>query len=103
MKHALRYLQGIMDFGLRYVRVGGEELQGYIDSDWVESVVDRKSMSRCCFTMGSTRRLWYNMNQQSTILSSIEEKYMAANMASCEAVWLRKMFARLFDLEISQQ
>jgi hypothetical protein len=33
-------------------------------------------------------------------LSSTEAEYMAASMASCEAIWLRKLLAGLFDQEL---
>jgi hypothetical protein len=33
MKHVLRYLRGIIGYGLRYVLGGEVRLQGYIDSD----------------------------------------------------------------------
>jgi hypothetical protein len=32
-----------MDYGLRYLGDGEVKLQGYIDSDWVVTAVDRKS------------------------------------------------------------
>jgi hypothetical protein len=35
--------------------------------------------------------------QASVALSSIEVEYMAANSASCEAIWLRKLLAELTD------
>ena len=41
-KHVLRYLHGTMDYRLRYVKVGGVQLQGYIVSDWSKSAGDRK-------------------------------------------------------------
>jgi hypothetical protein len=44
-KHVLRYLRGTTGYGLRYVLVGGVRLQGYTDSNWAGSVVDRKSTS----------------------------------------------------------
>ncbi|WP_208081098.1 Ty1/Copia family ribonuclease HI, partial [Bacteroides uniformis] len=34
--------------------------------------------------------------QQSVALSSAEAEYMAASLASCEAIWLRKMLFGLF-------
>lgn len=33
-------------------------------------------------------------------LSSREAEYMVASMASCEVVWLHRMLARLFGLEM---
>jgi hypothetical protein len=44
-KHVLRYLRGTMEYGLRYLGGDGVELQGYTDSDWEGSAVDRKSTS----------------------------------------------------------
>jgi hypothetical protein len=42
-KHMLRYLHGTVGYGLRYVSGGDVKLQGYTDSDWAGSAVDRKS------------------------------------------------------------
>lgn len=83
------------------LEVGGVELQGYIDFDWVRSVVDRKSTSGCCFNLGSATISWYNRKQQPVALSSVKAEYMAISMVSCEEKWLRKMLARLFDLKHS--
>jgi hypothetical protein len=33
-------------------------------------------------------------------LITIDEEYIAASVASCEAVWLRKLLVGLFDLEL---
>ena len=52
-KHILRYLKGTIDYGLRYAGDCNFGLVGYTDSDWVGSVIDRKSTSGCCFSLGS--------------------------------------------------
>jgi hypothetical protein len=51
VKHVLRYLRGRVGYGLRYASSVDLSLQGYVD--WAGSVVDRKSTSGCCFTLGS--------------------------------------------------
>ena len=51
-KHVLRYLQGIVGYGLRYASSIDMRLQGYADFDWAGSKVDRKSTSGCCFNLG---------------------------------------------------
>jgi hypothetical protein len=53
-KHVLKYLRGIVEYGLRYLGDGEVKLQGYSDLDWAGSAIDRKSTSRCCFNLGST-------------------------------------------------
>lgn len=53
-KHVVRYLRGMVEYGLRYLGDGEMKLQGYIDSDWTGSATDRKSPSGCFFSWGST-------------------------------------------------
>jgi hypothetical protein len=95
-KHVLRYLRGTIGFGMRYVGGDGVRLHGYSDSDWEGSAVDRKSTYGGCFSLGSTVVSWYNRKQTSVALSSVEAEYMEASLASCEAIWLRKILAGLF-------
>jgi hypothetical protein len=100
-KHVIRYLKGTVEYGLRYVADCEFGLVGYIDSDWAGSgVTDWKSTSRCCFSLGSTVIAWRNRKQTSVALSTTEVEYIAACLASSEAVWLRKMFLGLFNLEM---
>jgi hypothetical protein len=47
--HVLSYLHGTIGYGLKYVSGGEVRLQGYIDSDWARSAVDRLSTLGCCF------------------------------------------------------
>eukprot|EP00253_Pinus_taeda_P016287 PITA_16287 len=64
------------------------------------SVVDRKSTSGCCFTLGSASISWMSRKQKSVALSTAEAEYIAASMTSCEAVWLRKLFSELFEFTL---
>eukprot|EP00253_Pinus_taeda_P026176 PITA_26176 len=95
-KHILRYLQGTMDYGLDYRQGDGVRLVGYTDSNWAGCASDRKSTSGCCFGLGSVVVSWFSRKQQSVALSSAEAEYMAASLASCEAIWLRKLLFGLF-------
>jgi hypothetical protein len=42
----------------------------------------------------------FSRKQKSVALNSIEAEYMAANQASCEALWLRKLLVRLFGVQL---
>ena len=53
-KNVLRYLKGIVDYGLKYDVNQKINLHGYVDSDWAGSAIDRKSTSGCCFSLGSS-------------------------------------------------
>eukprot|EP00253_Pinus_taeda_P007651 PITA_07651 len=90
--HYFLGLEGTVDYGLDYRQGDGVRLVGYIDSDWAGCASDRKSTSGCCFGLGSAVVSWFSRKQQSVALSSAEAEYMAASLASCEAIWLRKMF-----------
>ena len=52
-KHILRYLKGIVDYGLKYEVNHNINLEVYVDSDWVGSTIDRKRTSGCYFSMVS--------------------------------------------------
>ena len=54
VKHILRYLRGTVDYGLKYEVSQKINLEGYVDSNWVGSAIDRKSTSGCYFSMGSS-------------------------------------------------
>jgi hypothetical protein len=95
-----RYLKGIIDYGLRHVLDREIRLQGYDDSDWADSVTDRKSTSGFCFSMGSAVIAWFNRKQTSVALSMDEIEYITTCSTSSEVVWLQKLLAGLFDLEL---
>jgi hypothetical protein len=57
-KQVMRYLKGTLNCGLDYNGDHDFILSGFTDSDWVGSVSNRKSTSRCCFSMGSTMISW---------------------------------------------
>ena len=56
-KNLMRYLRGTINHGLRYT-AGSLKLHGYTDANWASSVVDRKSTSGCCFTLGFASISW---------------------------------------------
>jgi hypothetical protein len=99
-KHVMRYLKGTIDYGLSYDGDHDFTLSGYTDADWAGSVSDKKSTSRCCFSLGSAMISWQSRKQSSIALSIAEAEYIVACSASYEAIWLRKLLTGLFDLEM---
>ena len=53
-KNILRYLKGTFDYGLKYKDDQKIILEGYVDSDWVGSAINRKINIGCFFSMGSS-------------------------------------------------
>ena len=85
-KHILRYLRGTVDYGLKYESNQKINLEGYVDSDWAGSAIDRKSTSGCCLSMGSGVISWFSKKQFCVALSTAEAEYVASCSASCEVV-----------------
>ena len=59
-KNILRYLNGTIDYGIKYEANQKINLEGYVDSDWAGSAIDKKSTSRCCFSMRSGVISWFS-------------------------------------------
>ena len=98
----LRYLKDTIEYGLKYDGNCKIKLQDYTDADWAGSVIDRKSTYGCCFSLGSAVISWLSKKQSSVALSTAEAEYIAACLASGEAVWLRKLLIGLVDLEMDE-
>ena len=64
-KNVVRYLKGIVEYGLKYDTNQNINLEGYVDSDWVGSAIDRKRTS------------WCSRKQSCMALSTTEEKYVS--------------------------
>ena len=99
-KHILRYLRGTIDYGLKYEANHKINLEGYVDSDSAGSAINRKSTSGCCFSMGSCVISCFSRKQYCVALSITKAEYVAACLASCEAVWLWKLLSDIFDLKL---
>ena len=82
-KHALRYVKGTVDYGLKYEANQNINLEGYEDSDWTGNSIDRKSTLGCYFSMRSNVISWCRKKQSYVALSTIEAKYVA----TCSDIW----------------
>ena len=77
-----KHAGGTVDYGLKYDANQKINLEGYVDSDWVGSAIDRKSTSGCCFSMGLGVISWFSRKQSCVALSTAEAEYVAACSAS---------------------
>ena len=69
-KHAVRYLKGTVDYGLKYEANQKINLEGYVDSYWEGSAIDRKRTSRHYFSMRSGVISWFSRKQSCMALST---------------------------------
>jgi hypothetical protein len=88
-------LQGL-DHSLYYLRCPGEaHLVGYSDSDHVGDIDTSKSTSGILFFFGKSLVSWQSVKQQVVALSSCEVEYIAASIASTQALWLVRLLGDL--------
>ena len=85
-KHAVRYLKGTIDYGLKYKVNQKINLEGYVDLDWVGSAIDRKILLRCYFSMRSGVISWFSRKKSCMELSTTKEKYVATFSTIWEVV-----------------
>ena len=98
-KHALRYLKCTVDYGIKYEANQKTDLEGYVDLDWADSSIDRKSTSGCCFRMRSGMISWFSRKESCMALSTIEAKYVSTFSAIWEVVcFFWKLLVVLIDL-----
>ncbi|GKE66609.1 hypothetical protein Tco_1520770, partial [Tanacetum coccineum] len=70
-------------------------LTGYSDSDFGKDMNDGKSTGGTPFYMNGNLVTWASQKQRSVALSSCEAEFMAATMAACQGIWLRRLLTEI--------
>ena len=77
-KRVLRYLKGTINYGPIYEKdVKDLKVIGYCDSDFVDDMEDRKSISRKNFFLGGLPITWNSLKQTVVALSLCKAEYIA--------------------------
>eukprot|EP00253_Pinus_taeda_P024668 PITA_24668 len=79
---------------LIYLTTTGPDLaysMSFSHSDWAGNLDDRRSITGYAFNIGSGVIAWSSKKQSTVALSSCEAKYQALCVATCEAIWLRRL------------
>ena len=71
-KHVVMYLKYSIKHVLKCARDQRIFLQGYVDSNWPGNATNRKSTSRCCFSLGFGMISWCSKKKTSVALSTFE-------------------------------
>ena len=89
-KRILRYIKETIDYGITFDgnKENDVKLKGYFDADWGSNPNGRKSQSGYLFTVCGAVISWASKKQSVVALSSTKAEYIAASLASQEAVWL---------------
>jgi hypothetical protein len=95
MKRILRYLRGILDFGLLLRRSSTTELRVYTDANWAGYPDTRRSTSCYVVFLGDSLVSWSPKRQPVVSRSSAEAEYRAVANGVAKAVWLRQLLQEL--------
>jgi hypothetical protein len=95
MKHILRYLRGMSDYGLLLRRSRSIDLAVYTDADWAGCPDTRRSTSGYAVFLGDNLVSWSVKRQTVVSRSSAEAEYRAVANGVAEATWLRQLLLEL--------
>ncbi|XP_039001819.1 secreted RxLR effector protein 161-like [Hibiscus syriacus] len=95
VKRILRYLQGTIDFGLRFTPSSRMALTGFADANWGSDVDDRRSTSGFCIYFCGNLVSWSSRKQQVVARSTAEAEYRSVACAAAEMVWLQSLLGEL--------
>jgi hypothetical protein len=96
VKRIIRYVAGILNHNLYYLRCPGEaHLVRYSDSDHVGDIDTSKSTSGILFFFGKCLVSWQSVKQQVVALSSCEVEYIAVSTTSTQVLCLVRLLSDL--------
>jgi len=100
-KRVLRYLKGTIEGKLTFSK---DELDilGYVDSDWGNCDLDRRSYTGYSFILCGAAISWCSRKQRTVALSSTEAEYMGLTEAAKEAIFLSTFVQELGVKQLSK-
>ncbi len=93
----LHYLAGTKNLALVYDRKAADALTliGYVDANWGENPIDRKSITGYVFIFCGAAISWKSKRQDTVAKSTMESEYMALSDCASEARFLRQLLGEL--------
>ncbi|XP_042756658.2 retrovirus-related Pol polyprotein from transposon TNT 1-94 [Lactuca sativa] len=96
VKGILRYVKGTLSHGLVYSKEEEKvNISGYTDSDLAKDINDRRSTGGMAFYVNGNLVTWASQKQRVVALSSCEAEFIAATMAACQGIWLRRLLTEI--------
>lgn len=98
LKRLLRYLKGTCDYQLLYRKADEDSIRAFVDSDFANDIVDRKSTTGFLIQVFGNTIFWNSKKQGIVSLSTCEAEYVAAAAATVEVKFVRNI---LHEMQIN--
>jgi hypothetical protein len=95
VKRIFRYLQGTLQFKLRFGGLPPQDLERYCDADWASDLEDRRSTIGFVFMIRGGAISWSSKRQPTIVLSMTKVEYMASMQATKETIWMTMFMKEL--------
>jgi hypothetical protein len=97
VKKFLRYVVGTCNWDLWFGQKKGNQalLTGFSDADFAGDVDARKSTTWVIFFLKNSPITWQSTKQKVVAQSSCESEYIEAANATCQALWLARVLAKV--------
>ncbi|RWS06142.1 gag-pol polyprotein-like protein, partial [Leptotrombidium deliense] len=92
-KHVLGYLEGTINFGIKYSPAADSHFYGYCDADYAGDLDSGRSTSGYLFIMSGGAISWMSCVQRIVALSTAEAEYIALAESAKEVFWLRQLLS----------
>ncbi|KAK4836323.1 hypothetical protein QYF36_021415 [Acer negundo] len=93
VKRIIWFVNGTSNHGIWYSFDTTPSLVGFSGADWVGNCDDRKSISGDCFFLGNNLVSWFCKKKNSISLSMAKAKYITADSACTQLMWVKQMLA----------
>ncbi|XP_066385067.1 secreted RxLR effector protein 161-like [Miscanthus floridulus] len=101
VKRLVRYVKGMMDQVIVFLKTGGSGLQltMFSDADMARDIEGWRSTSGVLVFLGTALISWLSLKQKVVELSTCEAEYVAVAIAAYQAVWLHRLLGELTSVE----
>ncbi|KAA1087994.1 hypothetical protein PGTUg99_050213 [Puccinia graminis f. sp. tritici] len=90
-EQVFRYISGTREMGLLYQKQESSDLKAYVDADWGNCLITRRSVTGYVTMAGHHLLSWKSSKQDTVSLSSAEAEYKSLSDLSREMVWITSL------------
>ncbi|XP_026454383.1 uncharacterized protein LOC113355681 [Papaver somniferum] len=95
VKRILRYLKGIIGYGISLRKGDIAQLTAYSDSDWGNCPETARFIGGYAIFWGNSLISWYSKKQPTVSRSTTEAEYKILSVATAELEWLSSLFSEM--------